>query len=1210
MMCCVFINTLFSVALAGPEGAQVINGQVSIQQSGYNTTITASDKSIINYSSFDIARPEIVEFIQPSSNASVLNRIHSANPTNINGTLLANGRVFFVNPAGVYIGEGARVNVNQLVASGLNITNSDFINGRYNFEGGNGSVINEGDITAEKVYLIGKEVVNSGSIHCPGGYVIMAAGDRVFLNEPDSEIMVEIDPQASSDAANFTDSEPGVPNKDEVGTSGSRIVLGAGDIHTQAISNVGSLAASIEINGAGKISNTGTIEAKSENETGGTVIAKAAEVVNSGTVDVTGSEGGNVEIEATDRLGQFGTIHAYGTVSHGGSVGLTASDVVALSSDSVTTANAGTNGRGGEVIVYSPDTALFHEGAKIEAKGGSESGDGGFIEVSGKKHVEVFGQANASAPSGKAGKFLIDPTDVTISDATVDMDNGPSWNPTTPDQTTGTIDAAAIEGSLQNGTDVSVDTFDDGSGSGTGRIIVNSAIDVDLTTTGGSAIESPTLTLNPEDDIEINAQIGVTATDNAADLLNLNLNATNGVDINASISTDGGALTSTGTTFDNTEGTITTNGGNISIQNTGNVTIGAETNAGEGDVDIGGGVGVARNIISSGGIIKSSGTITLVASGNIGVPGEAIDIASTGTINASSTVAGDVILYSAGDITTKTLSTITGDISVESTFGDLILDGPVTSGGGITLRSFFGNIEAKALTATGDIYVESWADLILNGPATARGAIELISTGENTKAQELKETGDILVGSPKGLILNGQVTSGGGITLRNFFGNIEAQMLVTSGNIDVWASFSDLILNGPVSSRGGGVKLTARKIYTKGADDTLNITITGYSDVTKGVGLPGATSDYPGKAAIVIRSQDDLKLGPSAVLTAKGNYHAGIDDRQGVEFKGSGEDCGDPIDVAIYIDAYGYDITLELDLAREPLSKSGAFNIDQIVTARPSFVVNFSDVTIDSPFEIYPGGTMVINAVNRVNDFGDNFKNFWTFNAGRNRLEVCSRKTRTLEESIAYKTLPHAEEAREGMAPPWFRGSKYVLRGSSEGKVLCMVEPAPLTVAKPPDLEFHDEVEAPNMEEILQFLDKLGIGYQPLLAAAYPETLSTDIRLYDMAEKITYLEKTLKDSKRIAVLVPLIQGIRETHAATEEKMALFVQELNHKESAGQWVNALTECVAMLRLEAGQEFEASMINAMRLYGRQLGGEENELFIEEYIAELFSDNISPI
>jgi len=231
LVCYMFFNTSLPVVLAGMEGAQVVNGQVSFQQSGYNTTITASDKSIINYSSFDIARPEIVEFIQPSSNASVLNRILSANPTSINGTLLANGRVFFVNPAGVYIGAGARINVNQLVASGLNITNSDFINGQYSFVGGNGSVTNAGDILAEKVYLIGKKVANSGNISCPDGYVVMAAGDRVFLGEMGSDIVLEIEKTSLPEPTEPVDSEPAVLNEGTITAAGGMIVLAAeGDI--------------------------------------------------------------------------------------------------------------------------------------------------------------------------------------------------------------------------------------------------------------------------------------------------------------------------------------------------------------------------------------------------------------------------------------------------------------------------------------------------------------------------------------------------------------------------------------------------------------------------------------------------------------------------------------------------------------------------------------------------------------------------------------------------------------------------------------------------------------------------------------------------------------------------------------------------------------------------------------------------------------------
>ncbi|MHC4500911.1 MAG: two-partner secretion domain-containing protein, partial [Planctomycetota bacterium] len=239
-----FFGTSLSVVLAGPEDAQVVNGQVSFQQSGYNTTITASDRSIINYSRFDIAKPEVVQFIQPSSNASVLNRILSANPTSINGTLLANGRVFFVNPAGVIIGSGANINVNQLVASGLNLSNDSFLNGQYEFVGGSGTVANYGDISAQSVYLVGKQVTNVGNIDCPAGYVVMAAGDRVFLGQPGSNVIVEIgslEPPTQSDAQATE-----ITNEGTVEAAGGTIILAAaGDALSRPImKNVGALSTS------------------------------------------------------------------------------------------------------------------------------------------------------------------------------------------------------------------------------------------------------------------------------------------------------------------------------------------------------------------------------------------------------------------------------------------------------------------------------------------------------------------------------------------------------------------------------------------------------------------------------------------------------------------------------------------------------------------------------------------------------------------------------------------------------------------------------------------------------------------------------------------------------------------------------------------------------------------------------------------------------
>ena len=106
-------------------------------------------EAIMNWNNFDIGTNATVQFIQPGSTSAALNRIHDGSPTGIMGTLTANGRVFIINPAGVLFGQGSVVNVNQLVASSLNITDEDFLAGRYNFAGvGDGEIANYGSIEA------------------------------------------------------------------------------------------------------------------------------------------------------------------------------------------------------------------------------------------------------------------------------------------------------------------------------------------------------------------------------------------------------------------------------------------------------------------------------------------------------------------------------------------------------------------------------------------------------------------------------------------------------------------------------------------------------------------------------------------------------------------------------------------------------------------------------------------------------------------------------------------------------------------------------------------------------------------------------------------------------------------------------------------------------------------------------------------------------
>jgi filamentous hemagglutinin family protein len=117
------------LVIANPGGHQIIHGQVGVQQQGSTLNITASDRAVINWQQFSIQPGETTRFIQPSSTASVLNRVVGQDPSKILGNLIANGRVFLINPNGVLFGAGAKVDTAGLVASTLNIKTEDFLAG-------------------------------------------------------------------------------------------------------------------------------------------------------------------------------------------------------------------------------------------------------------------------------------------------------------------------------------------------------------------------------------------------------------------------------------------------------------------------------------------------------------------------------------------------------------------------------------------------------------------------------------------------------------------------------------------------------------------------------------------------------------------------------------------------------------------------------------------------------------------------------------------------------------------------------------------------------------------------------------------------------------------------------------------------------------------------------------------------------------------------
>src|SRR3954454_4480018 len=316
-------------ATAGPEGASVVGGAATIQGQGGPAVIVnqSTSSAVINWNTFNIRANESVRFNQPGASSVALNRVVGGlGPSEIMGSLTANGRVFIINRDGILFGPGSVVNTAGFLATTNDIKNADFMAGRYNFNipgRPDASIVNQGRITATSggfAALVAPGVRNSGTITATLGTVALASGNGFTLDlYGDKLITLAVNDQIASKVVDVATSQPLkslVTNDGKIRANGGRVELTAaaaravvdsiintsGVIKANSIGRHNGMIVLSAATGANKPAGAATQTVKIS----GTLAAAGRKKGTSGgTIVVTGEniEGANARVDASGRAG-------------------------------------------------------------------------------------------------------------------------------------------------------------------------------------------------------------------------------------------------------------------------------------------------------------------------------------------------------------------------------------------------------------------------------------------------------------------------------------------------------------------------------------------------------------------------------------------------------------------------------------------------------------------------------------------------------------------------------------------------------------------------------------------------------------------------------------------------------------------------------------------------------------------------------------------
>jgi filamentous hemagglutinin family protein len=869
-------------ALAGgalPTGGRVVSGGVTIGTPHDNSLdiVQTTARGVVDWQSFDVGAGEQVNFLQPGRTSSTLNRIVGNDASEIFGEINATGQVFLINQNGIVFAPGASINVGGLVASTLQISDSDYLAGHYVFTGSGGRVDNQGSIRAGFAALVGGQVTNEGSIATPGGTTALAAGGRVTMGLPGSDLV-----SVSVDA----------PTAAALVRSGGIVQADGGQVLMTAKATDALLATVINVDGlvqarsvgmrdgtivldggtSGVVSVSGTLDAsgKAAGQTGGTVKALGEEVALFGQarVDASGDAGGGMV-----RLG--GDWHGAGADGDRNAAQVFDGAGTTIAADALT------RGQGGNVVLWSDHQTQVY--GAISAAGGRAAGDGGAIETSSHETLVAQGSVSAGAAHGNGGLWLLDPDNITITtqQSTITEDGNHVWQ----SQVNANVNNIDLSKSLVAGTRVIVRT--------SSTTIHNGSITVD------APVTTPNLTAGQSGTLELDAQGNIVFTKNGSIIagagtgLEVDLNA--GVDGNGSgvagtlasvitmdraSSINTGSASFTATARDGITLAGFTAGGDATITNTNRdgfvqfvgtdrVTGGLDVSSGGGDIlqtagtvtavghvdfESGGG-----DITQSGGKLVSNGPASFDAiEGDLALPsatnvfgagvsafGDSISLRASGALAISSLegttnndpidLGGNLVLVAGAGLTLVPTGAISAP-NITLSAGAALTVGNALDAGSVLLTGTSVAI-TKAIDATSNLGITASAAGISESGA---GAIASSATTELTAAGAINLTSGTNT-------FGGLVTindTGGATTITAASGNLQAAL--TTAATTLTATAGDVTVTGGTSH---GLTLAGKNIHlatatTLGVTGNLKATLSalGTVDEQKAVTVSGTTT--------------------------------------------------------------------------------------------------------------------------------------------------------------------------------------------------------------------------------------------------------------------------------------------------------------------------------------------------------------------------------